>query len=101
MDPTVASPAVEEDVPKLPLQLGLRLQQLHPQALRRGDEAGGIWWIDRLGLFDYVASVPGTRSAMARTVRSMISRSFAPPISGQPSGRSRVRRLAEFATRRG
>jgi hypothetical protein len=38
--PPIATPAVKQDVPEFALQLSLRLQQLHPQALRRGDEAG-------------------------------------------------------------
>jgi hypothetical protein len=39
MEAAVASAAMEEEPPELPLQLALRLEQFHPQALRDGDEA--------------------------------------------------------------
>jgi hypothetical protein len=37
MHAPVAAPAMEQDVPELSLKLGLRLQELHPQALGCGD----------------------------------------------------------------
>jgi len=39
VDPPVGPQAVKQEPAKFPLQLGLRLQQFRPQALRRGDEA--------------------------------------------------------------
>jgi excisionase family DNA binding protein len=39
MHAPVAAPAMEQDVPELSLKLGLRLQELHPQALGCGDES--------------------------------------------------------------
>jgi hypothetical protein len=54
----VAAPAVEQEPAELPLQFG-RLQELHPQSLRCGNEPGLVARIDLVSLFDDAVCVPG------------------------------------------
>jgi hypothetical protein len=58
MDPPVAAPTVEDDVPQLPFEFALRLQELHPQALRCPDESGVVLRIDSMRFLNEAVSVP-------------------------------------------
>jgi hypothetical protein len=49
---------VEQEPFEFPLQFGLRLQELHAQALRRGDEAGLVAGIDFVGFLHEAVGVP-------------------------------------------
>jgi hypothetical protein len=65
---------MEQQPAELSFEFDLRLEELHPEALRRGDEArlvaGSTSWASSTTRYASRA-----RSAMARTVRSRISRS--------------------------
>jgi hypothetical protein len=50
VNPSVAAPALEQDVPELSLKFALRLKELHPQLLGRPDQAGLVLRIDGVGL---------------------------------------------------
>jgi hypothetical protein len=57
VDPPVATPAIEDDVAQLPLEFALRLEQLHPEALRGSDESRLIARVDFVGLLDHSIGV--------------------------------------------
>jgi hypothetical protein len=53
----VTPPAVEQDVPQLPLEFGLRAEEFHAEALRRGHEPRLVSRIDLVSLLNHPVSV--------------------------------------------
>jgi hypothetical protein len=57
MHPPVAAPAVQEHSPKLALELGLRLEEFHPEALGCRDQTGLVFRIDSMSFLNEAVGV--------------------------------------------
>jgi hypothetical protein len=57
MHPPVAAPAVQEHSPKLALELGLRLEEFHPEALGCCDQTGLVFRIDSMSFLNEAVGV--------------------------------------------